>query len=349
MGIGKKAAFVSGPAAGRRRRPSSLRGRWVGLSAALIAVAGVVALTGPGEALASLLCRFLEFYSGVFALVALSLTVMGGFVATDRMVLNARHRVSVQAAHRLTAVLAVSCLAIHITLKVAEGHATVVDVVVPFLSSHQRLFVGLGTIAFYLIGVLIWTGFIRASFAHNPRPWLWRALHVLAYPAWLFSIVHGLGAGRDPAGWVTASYVLCVAAVSLGVLIRIGVARGRRGAGHTTGTVRAVPVAATYAPPPPPTPAPMPVQVLGPARSGAPAARPVVVPAPMPRSAPLAQPPPARVPAQAMPSRQPLPPPGPATPPSRRGGPRKPPPRRKPIEEFSDDEFWERMKGDAVQ
>src|SRR5205085_4535756 len=45
----------------------------------------------------------LEYYAGVFTLVALSIAVMVGLIATDRMVLTIRHRILLQAAHRGTA------------------------------------------------------------------------------------------------------------------------------------------------------------------------------------------------------------------------------------------------------
>jgi hypothetical protein len=276
-----------------------------------VALAAAVALTGPGEALALAVYRFLEFYTGVFALVALSITVMLGFVATDRIVLLPRHRVSLQTAHRLTAILAVTCLGIHLGLKVAEGHVSVLGALVPFSAPDRRLFLGLGTIAFYLLALLVWMGFTRARYANSSRPWLWRGLHLAAYPAWLLAIVHGLASGRQAAAWVTVSYVLCVVAVSLGVLIRTGVVRGRRAAGRTTtGSIRAVPAAAGPAAPTSPA---MPVRRVT-AGQPVPAGRSVSPPRP-PHSGPA----PGRFPA----------------------------PQRRASERLTDDEFWRHLKGDS--
>src|SRR5690242_13750204 len=61
---------------------------------------------------------FLEYYAGVFTLVSLSITVMVGLVATDRMVLTIRHRILLQAAHRGTALASLAFLGIHIALKI---------------------------------------------------------------------------------------------------------------------------------------------------------------------------------------------------------------------------------------
>lgn len=173
--------------------------------------------------------RFLGFYSGVFALLALSGVVVLGLVASHRGILLARHRVALQVTHQVLAAIAATFLTLHIVLKVVDGQVRLVDTVVPFLATHRPIMVGLGTLALYLIVVVIGTGFLRFWFAHSRRPSSWRVIHAVAYPAWLLTIVHGLGAGRRPATWVTVSYIGCVAAVCVGILVRFGVNRGRRG------------------------------------------------------------------------------------------------------------------------
>jgi hypothetical protein len=320
----------------RRRRPSWWRGRRLAATAVAVAVTAAITFTAPGAAVASAGYRFLEYYTGVFALVALSLTVMGGLSATNRSVLLARHRVLLQTAHRLTALLALGCLVVHITLKVVETHASALDVFVPFLSPHRRLFMGLGTIAFYLMVFLAWTGVIRARFAQSPRPWLWRVMHIAAYPAWLLAIVHGLSSGRHAAAWVSASYALCAAAVALGLLVRVGVARGRRTA-STTGIVRPVPADSAHV-----AAGAAATQTVG---LSSPAVRPKAVPAGSPVVVPP-RPPVCSAPAA---SRTSVPPAPVAPPRRRRGASRVPPPPRTPLEDASDDEFWIHMRGDALR
>jgi hypothetical protein len=212
-----------------------------GVVVALVATG--LALTGPGGAVASRIFHFLEFYTGVFSLVALSITVMVGLAATDRIVLMVRHRVLMQGVHRALAIAAMVFLGIHVATKIIEGHASFVDVLVPFLASHRAVYVGLGTLASYLmIGVTI-TGVVRGRFAGSQRVWLWRALHAAAYLAWPDALLHGLNAGRPAATWVTVSYVLCLIVVGLGALVRVCVLYGNRLRAprtQTTATLRAV-------------------------------------------------------------------------------------------------------------
>ncbi|MFJ8582300.1 hypothetical protein [Micromonospora sp. NPDC093277] len=171
---------------------------------------------------------FLEFFTGVFSLVGLSITVMVGLVATDRLLLLIRHRILLQIVHRATASTAMVCLAIHVATKLIEAHAHLWDPVVPFLASHRPVEVGLGTLASYLMIVATWTGVTRASYAGSRRPGLWRGLHVSAYVAWGFALVHGLTSGRPAPTWVVVSYSICIGLVSLALLVRLFVVLSRR-------------------------------------------------------------------------------------------------------------------------
>jgi hypothetical protein len=214
----------------RRPKPST-NGRSAAVRLATIGVAGGAlagfAASGPGAAVFGGVYRFLAFYAGVFSLVALSLTVMCGLAATDRLVLMVRHRVVMQAIHRSMATAAMVFLAIHILIKVGQRHASLLDVFVPFLSHHRPVYVGLGTIASYLMAVATGTGVARARFAGISHPWIWRALHASAYACWPIALLHGLNAGRSAKGWVSLSYALCLIIVGLALIARLWVTWGR--------------------------------------------------------------------------------------------------------------------------
>jgi DMSO/TMAO reductase YedYZ heme-binding membrane subunit len=161
--------------------------------------------------------RFLQFYAGVFALVTLTLSVVVGLAATDRLVLAPRHRVRAQAIHRALAFAAVAGLTAHVATQVAGSRIRVIDAVLPL----QTVEIGLGTIACYLLIALTASGIARGRFAVGSRPWLWRLLHRTAYVAWPLAIAHGLTSGRTPAAWVTSSYGLCLGAVAAALLVRV--------------------------------------------------------------------------------------------------------------------------------
>ncbi|MGC5332185.1 hypothetical protein [Micromonospora sp. DT62] len=194
---------------------------------ALAALWAATMLTGAGSAAYAYGFFFTEFFAGVVALVALSLTVMMGLLATDRLVLLIRHRVLLQSAHRATGILGVAGLVFHVLTKIATGRAASTDAVVPFVGG-RGLYVGLGTVAALLMVSVLWTGVVRARFAGVGPRWLWRTLHSAAYLSWPFAIVHGLNAGRPAKPWVLLSYLVCVLLVVLALLVRLSVSLGRR-------------------------------------------------------------------------------------------------------------------------
>ncbi|MEU7135099.1 hypothetical protein [Streptomyces sp. NPDC046261] len=209
----------SRPAGGFSARPA--------LPAAILLLLAVAARSGVAERIQ----QFLDFGAGVLALVSLTATVLWGLAATDRMLLGPAHRLLAQGVHRGLAVAGLGFLALHIWVKVAEGHTTGTAVAVPFADASRPVLIGLGTLSGYLFLAVAVTGAVRSAFASVGRSLGWRALHMSAYPAWGAALVHGLYAGRPASGWVTAAYALCVAAAGAALALRLRGGRDTRGGG----------------------------------------------------------------------------------------------------------------------
>ncbi|MEV0320449.1 ferric reductase-like transmembrane domain-containing protein [Streptomyces sp. NPDC050658] len=165
----------------------------------------------------------LDFTTGVLSLVSLTAAVVWGLVATDRLFLHSRQRLLAQAVHRATAVASIGFLLLHVTVKLALDHVSPVGALVPFglgFSGSDGL-IGLGSLAGLLMVATGVTGALRSAFASPAQiASRWRALHMLAYPAWCSALIHGLYAGRAPKPWVTALYCLCLVAVAGAVSLR---------------------------------------------------------------------------------------------------------------------------------
>ncbi len=209
---------------------SGRRGRAIWVAVILLAVAAAVVLpeTARGRDILAAVQRFMLFYSGVLALIALTAAVGAGIVATDRIVMAPGSRVVAQAVHRAVSFAALAFLVTHIVLEILAHRSRVIDAFVPFLAHGRTFYIGLGTVASDLVVLLIVTGIARGRFASR-RPGTWRAIHATAYLAWPLSIVHGLLGGRTAKPYVDWSYGACVAAVALALLIRfVATIRSRR-------------------------------------------------------------------------------------------------------------------------
>ncbi|MER5882282.1 hypothetical protein ABT160_00475 [Streptomyces sp. NPDC001941] len=190
-----------------------------GLTVAAVLLIPLVAIGGGDRFRAAL-----DFTTGVLSLVALTASVGWGLLATDRLFLSTRHRLLAQAVHRATAVASLGFLLLHGTVKVSLGHVRPLGALVPFglgVDGAAGL-IGLGSLAGLLMVVAATTGALRSALAGRGRiAARWRPLHMLAYPAWCAALVHGLYAGRPPAGWVVALYCLALAGVAGAVSLRL--------------------------------------------------------------------------------------------------------------------------------
>ncbi|MGA5261014.1 cytochrome b/b6 domain-containing protein [Streptomyces griseoincarnatus] len=172
---------------------------------------------------------FLNFGVGVLSLVCLSCSVIWGLVAQDRILLGPRQRILAQAVHRTTAVASVVFLLIHIVIKLALAHTTWIAAVIPFglvLTDDETVMgrsflIGLGTLAGMLMIFVAITGVLRNRFASPAEVAArWRAVHMLAYPAWCAALVHGLYAGRAAKPVFLVLYGLSLLGVFAALMLR---------------------------------------------------------------------------------------------------------------------------------
>jgi hypothetical protein len=231
-------------ATGGRTPPSMITFAVLGVSI-IAAIWAAAMLTPAGQKGYVYVFAYTEYYVGVVTLVSLSITIMVGLVATDRLVLSIRQRVLLQSAHRTTGVIAVVSLFLHVWTKVAMGYIGVMDVFVPFLVPYKTVLVGFGTLSGYIMVMVMWTGIARSRFIGKGKPWMWRGIHAVSYLMWPIALLHGLGAGRPAPAWVIVSYVLCILLVLVGLAVRLSVRLNRRKdfasqAGTGTGKIQPV-------------------------------------------------------------------------------------------------------------
>jgi len=170
--------------------------------------------------------------SGTVSLLLLTVSVVLGVTTVKRWTTARWPRFVVEGLHKNASLLAVAFLAVHIVTAVIDGYVPIrwLDVVVPFGSAYQPLWLGFGALAFDLLMAVILTSLLRVRIGQRS----WRAVHWLVYACWPIAVAHGLGIGSDRGEpWMLAIEVVAVAAVTTAVGWRLvsgpGTPLGRAG------------------------------------------------------------------------------------------------------------------------
>jgi methionine sulfoxide reductase heme-binding subunit len=164
---------------------------------------------------------YLNRSTGLVVLALLTLTAVLGVLSTTR---GGRllPRFVGQALHRNLALWSVLLLALHVTTAVVDSYVDIRwwQAVVPWVgSTYLPLWLGLGTVAFDLLVLVIVTSLLRARMRHRS----WRLVHLLSYAAWGVAVGHGLGIGTDlrQPGWERSAVFASVALVAGIALLRL--------------------------------------------------------------------------------------------------------------------------------
>jgi predicted ferric reductase len=123
-------------------------------------------------------------------------------------------------AHRVSGTLALAFVAGHVAGILVDPWTDIsaLDVAVGVTSPYRPAAVLLGSLAMWLIATVLLT----TALAGRMRNATWRALHYLAFPAYMASLFHGVTAGTDSAATpAVALYAATAAAVAALLAVRI--------------------------------------------------------------------------------------------------------------------------------
>jgi ferric reductase like protein len=164
---------------------------------------------------------YLTRSTGAVALVLLTVSVILGILGSLRFSVAPRWpRFAIDALHRDISLLVIVLVVLHVITTVLDGFAPVslIDGLIPFISTYRPLWLGLGTLSFDLLIALVITSLVRRRLGYRS----WRAVHWLAYASWPVAVLHGLGTGTDvKSWWMLLLTVACLAAVVVAVLARL--------------------------------------------------------------------------------------------------------------------------------
>ncbi len=174
---------------------------------------------------------FLNRGSGVVLVAVLTVATALGVVATVRSGSVRWPRFATQALHRSVSLLATALVVVHAGTAVLDTYVssfvtiTPLDAFVPFLSSYQPLWLGVGTIAFDLMLAVVITSLVRHRLGHGT----WRLVHLLSYLSWGLGVLHGWMIGTDArTAWGFSVTVASVGIVGAAAVVRVATALQER-------------------------------------------------------------------------------------------------------------------------
>ena len=177
--------------------------------------------------------------TAVIAFVLMTLTFALGLAATQRAIASPSWpRFATQQLHRNVSLLGFLFLLTHIVTTLADSYVSVGwwSWIVPFVSGYRSAWVGLGTLAFDTLVVVIVTSLLRDRLPLR----LWRAVHWSSYLIWPLAFVHFVKTGTDAAHgrWGLYLAVVCLLLVGLAATARWVTPNEPRGPVRSVGRVR---------------------------------------------------------------------------------------------------------------
>jgi len=142
---------------------------------------------------------------GFVAYVLLTFAVSAGLVLRNRWQTARWPRLVTNEVHGYLSLLALVFIAVHVLAVLFDRFTRfgLAEVLVPLASHYRPLWMGLGTVALYLLLAVWISSKLRQRIGYR----VWRGLHVLAYGVYGAATVHGLGTGSDSRTiWALAVY-----------------------------------------------------------------------------------------------------------------------------------------------
>lgn len=150
---------------------------------------------------------------GMIALAALSLNFLVGICIWSKVTYTLPYSLSFLQLHKFTGYTAAITILLHIVLLPLDPASkfTWTDLLLPAWTEHQPLANTFGSVALYLIGVVV----VSSYYKENIKLPVWRALHFLSYfaavPLILHSIITDPKLQDRPIDWFDAEKLFVIA------------------------------------------------------------------------------------------------------------------------------------------
>jgi predicted ferric reductase len=107
--------------------------------------------------------------------------------------------------HRFVALLTLILTVVHTLIVLPDAYIgfSIWELLVPFASPYRPAYMALGTLALYLMVIVIATFYLRPLVPYRA----WRAIHYTTFAVFVMALAHGIGSGSDTgAVWALGLY-----------------------------------------------------------------------------------------------------------------------------------------------
>jgi predicted ferric reductase len=205
------------------------------LAALLLSMPGMAPLRATLDRLFALNSQQVTWYltraAGLITYLLLWLSTVWGLAIPSKLfsdVLNGEFAFDF---HQFISLLSLGFLGLHVFILTGDRYLpySLAQVLIPFQSPYRPVWVGIGSLAFYLCLLVTVTFYLRKRIGMKT----FRAIHYTSLLAYLFAVVHALFAGTDSSMPVTlilyASTFLVVVFLVVYWLVVMGLARREKG------------------------------------------------------------------------------------------------------------------------
>lgn len=162
--------------------------------------------------------------AGVVAYLLLWGSVAWGLVVTNRLLQGVVKPLLTFELHQFLSILALAFAGFHAFILLGDRYIEfgVADLLIPFRSPYEPVWVGLGILAFYLTAILSASFYLKSRIGHT----VWRRLHYASFLVWVMATLHGLMAGTDSrTPLIQVLYLSATASIGFLTIYRILVAK----------------------------------------------------------------------------------------------------------------------------
>lgn len=110
---------------------------------------------------------------------------------------------------------------VHILILLIDAYQpyTIIEIFVPFAAKYETFASALGTIAFFIIVLVLFTSDVLMS---KMKRSTWKFIHLMVFPAWALMLLHGVIMGTDSGTWWATGVYAVTGAIIIGLFLATG-------------------------------------------------------------------------------------------------------------------------------